>query len=100
RFALMAKLAELPDDLVFYTQITMEAAEDPEFLDAMKRAKILGALGGVEAVTKDGLKDVYKGFNLAGDELVARLRVFRRHGIPVLRSLLFRLAGASKDASF
>src|SRR4029078_6869135 len=40
RFALMAKLAELPDDLVFYTQITMEAAEDPEFLDAMKRAKI------------------------------------------------------------
>ena len=77
RFALMAKLAELPDDLVFYTQITMEAAEDPEFLDAMKRAKILGALVGVESVTRDGLKDVYKGFNLAGDELVARLRIFR-----------------------
>ena len=39
RFELMARLAELPDDLVFYTQITMEAAEDPEFLDAMKRAQ-------------------------------------------------------------
>jgi hypothetical protein len=32
RFALMEQMAELPDDLVFYTQITMEAAEDPEFL--------------------------------------------------------------------
>jgi radical SAM superfamily enzyme YgiQ (UPF0313 family) len=91
RFDLMARLAELPSDLVFYTQITMEAAEDPEFLDAMKRAKILGALVGVESVTKDGLKDVFKGFNLAGDELVARLRAFRRHGIHVLGSFIFGL---------
>jgi hypothetical protein len=29
RFELMDKLAKLPNDLVFYTQITMEAAEDP-----------------------------------------------------------------------
>jgi radical SAM superfamily enzyme YgiQ (UPF0313 family) len=91
RFGLMARLAELPDDLVFYTQITMEAAEDPAFLDAMKRAKILGALVGVESVTRDGLKDVYKGFNLAGDELIARLRTFRRHGIHVLGSFIFGL---------
>ena len=33
RFALMARLERLPDDMVFFTQITMEAAEDPEFLD-------------------------------------------------------------------
>ena len=37
RFDLMARLAQLPDDMVFYTQITMEAAEDPEFLDAMRQ---------------------------------------------------------------
>jgi radical SAM superfamily enzyme YgiQ (UPF0313 family) len=91
RFALMARLAELPDDLVFYTQITMEAAEDPAFLDAMKRAHILGALVGVESVTPAGLKDVYKGFNLAGDDLVARLRAFRRHGVHVLGSFIFGL---------
>jgi len=91
RFALMARLATLPEDLVFYTQITMEAAEDTEFLDAMRRAKILGALVGVESVTRDGLKDVYKGFNLAGDELVARLRMFRQHGIHVLGSFIFGL---------
>jgi radical SAM superfamily enzyme YgiQ (UPF0313 family) len=97
RFALMARLAELPDDLVFYTQITMEAAEDTEFLDAMKRAKILGALVGVESVTREGLKDVYKGFNLYGDELVARLRVFRRHGIHVLGSFIFGLPSDTKS---
>jgi tRNA A37 methylthiotransferase MiaB len=97
RFALMAQLAELPEDLVFYTQITMEAAEDTEFLDAMKRARILGALVGVESVTREGLKDVYKGFNLAGDELVARLRAFRQHGIHVLGSFIFGLPSDNKD---
>ena len=30
RFELMARLAQLPDDMVFFTQITMEAAEDPD----------------------------------------------------------------------
>ena len=70
----MAQLAKLPDDLVFYTQITMEAAEDPTFLDAMRRAKIRGALVGVESVTPEGLKAVFKNFNLAGDALAERLR--------------------------
>ena len=97
QFALMARLAQLPDDLVFYTQITMEAAEDLEFLDAMKRARIHGALVGVESVTREGLKDVYKGFNLAGDELVARLRTFRRHGIHVLGSFIFGLPSDNKN---
>jgi len=97
RFELMARLAELPSDLVFYTQITMEAAEDPAFLDAMKRAKILGALVGVESVTQAGLKDVYKGFNFAGEDLVARLRMFRRHGVHVLGSFIFGLPSDTKD---
>src|SRR5437764_7918306 len=97
RFALMARLAALPEDLVFYTQITMEAAEDPQFLDAMKRARILGALVGIESVTREGLKDVYKGFNLAGDELIARLRAFRRHGIHVLGSFIFGLNSDTRE---
>jgi radical SAM superfamily enzyme YgiQ (UPF0313 family) len=91
RFDLMAQLAQLPDDLVLYTQITMEAAEDPQFLDAMRAAHIRGALVGVEAVTPEGLKDVYKGFNLVGAELVARLKQFRRHGVHVLGSFIFGL---------
>ena len=91
RFELMARLAELPRDMVFFTQITMEAAEDEAFLDAMRRANIKGALVGVEAVTPEGLKDVYKGFNYAGEALVQRLRTFRQHGVYVLGSFIFGL---------
>ena len=91
RFELMDALAQLPDDMVFFTQITMEAAEDLTFLDAMKRAHIRGALVGVESVTEAGLKDVYKGFNLFGDELAARLKAFRRAGVHVLGSFIFGL---------
>ncbi|MCU1297019.1 MAG: Radical domain protein [Acidobacteriaceae bacterium] len=91
RFELMSRLAQLPDDMVFFTQITMEAAEDLEFLDAMKAARIKGALVGVESVTPAGLKDVYKDFNLAGDNLIERLRTFRRHGVHVLGSFIFGL---------
>jgi radical SAM superfamily enzyme YgiQ (UPF0313 family) len=91
RFDLMARLAELPSDMVFFTQITMEAAEDEAFLDAMRKANIKGALVGVEAVTPEGLKDVYKSFNDVGEALVLRLRKFRDHGIHVLGSFIFGL---------
>src|SRR6202049_5042624 len=91
RFALMARLAQLPADMVFFTQITMEAAEDVEFLDAMKAARIKGALVGVESVTPSGLKDVYKDFNLAGEKLTEQLRTFRRRGVHVLGSFIFGL---------
>ena len=43
----------------------------------MNRAHIKGALVGVEAVTPEGLKDVYKDFNMSGEHLVDRLRAFR-----------------------
>jgi len=91
RFSLMEGLAQLPDDTVFFTQITMEAAEDAEFLDAMRRAHIKGALVGVEAVTPEGLKDIYKNFNESGESLVERLREFRKHGVHVLGSFIFGL---------
>jgi hypothetical protein len=92
RFALMEGLAQLPPDTVFFTQITMEAAEDVEFLDAMRRARIKGALVGVEAVTPEGLKDVYKNFNESGESLVEQLKRFREHGVHVLGSFIFGLA--------
>ena len=91
RFELMDRLSKLPRDMVFFTQITMEAAEDPEFLKAMKAANIKGALVGVESVTPEGLKDIYKDFNFAGDELAERLQAFRQHGVHVLGSFIFGL---------
>ncbi len=91
RFSLMAELAKLPKDMVFFTQITMESAEDTEYLDAMRRANIKGALVGVEAVTPEGLKAVYKDFNYSGDRLVQQLQTFREHGVHVLGSFIFGL---------
>src|SRR5207245_8634436 len=92
RFELMERLAEeCPPDMVFFTQITMEAAEDPAFLEAMSKAKIKGALVGIEAVTPQGLKNIYKDFNVTGEELVKRLRLFPEHGVQVLGSFIFGL---------
>lgn len=91
RFDLMKRLAQLPEDMVFYTQITMEAGEDPSFLDAMRAARIRGALVGVESVTEEGLKAVFKEFNESGVNLAQRLRTFREHGVHVLGSFIFGL---------
>lgn len=97
RFEFMKRLAELPKDMIFFTQITMEAAEDTAFLDAMREARIKGALVGVEAVTAEGLKSVYKDFNLSGESLVERLQLFKKHGVHVLGSFIFGLSTDRAD---
>ena len=91
RFELMEELAKLPRDMVFFTQITMEAAEDGSFLNAMRRANIKGALVGVEAVTPEGLKSIFKDFNQSGEALSEQLLNFERHGVHVLGSFIFGL---------
>ena len=97
KFALMAELAKLPKNMVFFTQITMESAEDPDYLDAMRRANIKGALVGVEAVTPEGLKSIFKDFNLSGENLVKRLQTFREHGLHMLGSFIFGLPSDKPD---
>ena len=77
RFQLMEELAKLPKDMVFFTQITMEAGEDGEYLDAMRKANIKGALVGVEAVTPEGLKAVFKDWNYSGEALAKQLQTFK-----------------------
>jgi radical SAM superfamily enzyme YgiQ (UPF0313 family) len=91
RFQLMEELAKLPKDMVFFTQITMEAGEDGAYLDAMRKANIKGALVGVEAVTPEGLKAVFKDWNCSGDALAKQLQTFRQHGVHVLGSFIFGL---------
>jgi hypothetical protein len=91
RLSLMEELAKLPKDMVFFTQITMEAGEDGDFLDAMHKANIKGALVGVEAVTPEGLKAVFKDWNCSGDALAQRLQSFKKHGVHVLGSFIFGL---------
>jgi radical SAM superfamily enzyme YgiQ (UPF0313 family) len=90
-------MATLPPDMMFFTQITMEAAEDVEFLQAMSRAHISFVLVGVETVSPQGLKAIRKDFNAAGDALVERLRVFSRNGVNVLASFIFGLPTDQPD---
>ncbi len=97
RFELMEELAKLPSDIIFFTQITMEAGEDPQFLEAMRRAHIKGALVGVESVTPEGLKSVFKEFNAAGDDLARLLGSFKAHGVHVLGSFIFGLSSDRPD---
>jgi radical SAM superfamily enzyme YgiQ (UPF0313 family) len=93
----MAEMAKLPKNMVFFTQITMESAEDPEYLDAMRKANIKGALVGVEAVTPEGLKSVFKEFNFSGEGLVKQLQTFRQHGLHMLGSFIFGLPSDKPD---
>jgi hypothetical protein len=60
--------------------------EDGEYLDAMRKANIKGALVGVEAVTPEGLKAVFKDWNYSGEALARQLQSFRQHGVHVLGS--------------
>ena len=95
----MAELAKLPKDMVFFTQITMEAGEDGDYLDAMRKANIKGALVGVEAVTPEGLKAVFKDWNYSGEALAKQLQTFKKHGVHVLGSFIFGLP-TDKPATF
>ena len=91
RFDLLNRLAEeVPKDMNFFTQITMEVADDPEYLAAMKRARLRGGLIGIETVTAEGLKATNKGFNSTGQDLADKLDRIRREGFHyIMGSFIF-----------
>ena len=79
RYELLERLAdEIPSDMFFFTQITMEVADDPKYMKAMKKGRIGGALIGIETITEEGLKATNKGFNSSGAELARRLETIRK----------------------
>jgi len=84
------------DDWCFH-QITMEAAEDPEYLDAMRRANQRGLVG-VEAVTPEGLKDIYK-TQCERRAARQRLQTFRRSRGAGAGSFIFGLASDRPENS-
>jgi hypothetical protein len=63
----------------------------------MRRAHVRGALVGVESVTPEGLKSVFKTFNEAGEGLVTRLRAFRDADVHVLGSFIFGLSSDTPE---
>ena len=91
RFELMRRLAQLPQDMVFFTQITMEASEDPSFLQAMHDARIKGALVGVEAGHPRRFEVHLQRLQRVGRNTGQPLQEFRKHGVHVLGSFIFGL---------
>ena len=96
RFEMLDRLAnEVPKDMFFCTQITMEVADDPEYLAAMRKARVQGALIGIETITAEGLKATNKTFNYTGDVLVEKLEKIRKEGFPyIMGAFIF---GISSD---
>lgn len=99
RLALLDRLAtDVPRDMHFCTQITMEVADDPEFLAAMKRARIAGALIGIETITEEGLRATRKDFNASGAALEDKLERIRQQGFPyILGSFIFGIESDTTD---
>jgi len=93
RLELLERLVtEIPDDMKYVTQITMEVADDPEYLAAMRQAGVVGVLIGIESVTEEGLAAANKSWNSVGDELEEKLERIRTQGPPyILGSLIFGL---------
>ena len=92
RFELMEQLARLPDDLVFYTQITMEAAEDPEFLDGDEPGAHPRRAGRRRVGDRRGAEGRLQGLQpRRRRSWSTRLQAFRKHGVHVLGSFIFGL---------
>ncbi len=100
RFELLERLAvEIPKEMNFCTQITMEVADDPAYMKAMKQARIVGALIGIESVTPDGLQATNKYFNTTGDDLVTKLDRIREEAFPyILGSFIFGIESDTTES--
>lgn len=93
RMELLQRLQdEIPDDMKFVTQITMEVADDPDYMHAMREAGVVGVLIGIESVNEEGLAAANKEWNSAGAELKEKLETIRNEGPRfILGSLIFGL---------
>ena len=93
RFALMASSRELPQDMVFFTQITMEAAEDADVPRGHAARAHQGRAGrrrgGHPRRAEGRLQGLQRGRRGAGRAAAE----FREHGVHVLGSFIFGLPG-------
>ncbi len=97
RYDLMEKMSYLPEDVMFFTQTTIRTADDKKFLEAMKKARIVGALIGVEAVDKAGLASVKKDFNKTGQALTDSIVSMQENNVYVLGSFIVGLETDTKE---
>jgi radical SAM superfamily enzyme YgiQ (UPF0313 family) len=99
RYELMEKLAtQVPNKATFFTQTTIRTADDPEFLKAMKKARIRGALIGIESVEVEGLAAINKEFNKTGQELIDAIARMQEYHVYILGSYIVGLESDTKKS--
>lgn len=79
----------VPKNLYAFTQMTVEATSDPEYLKAMHdKMRIRAALIGVESFSEESLKSANKMWNPTGQKMVETIQTIQDAGINVLSSII------------
>jgi radical SAM superfamily enzyme YgiQ (UPF0313 family) len=87
----------LSEPLAFGTQLSIDAARDPELLDACARAGLKQAFIGIETSSHEALRDVKKRQNVRAD-LVSEIREFQKRSIAVQAGLITGFDTDTKDS--
>jgi radical SAM superfamily enzyme YgiQ (UPF0313 family) len=66
----------------FYTEVSLNLAEDGALMDAMTAAGFWSVFVGLESPSEDALRETRKGQNVKGD-MAARVHAILRHGLDV-----------------
>ncbi|HTK77765.1 MAG TPA: radical SAM protein [Gemmataceae bacterium] len=81
--------ALIPLGVRWVGQASIHIAQDDELLDLMARSGCQGVLIGMESLDPANLRDMGKGWNLAGGSYADSIARFRRHGLAVYGTFVF-----------
>jgi radical SAM superfamily enzyme YgiQ (UPF0313 family) len=79
----------IPLKIKWVGQASIHIAQDGELLDLMVQSGCVGVLIGMESLDPSNLRDMGKGWNLAGGGYTESLRCFREHGMAVYGTFVF-----------
>ena len=86
----------VPPNLFALTQMTTEVTSDEEYLSAMyHKARVRGALIGIESFSAEGLKSANKQWNPTGQKMVDTIQRIQDAGILLLSSIICGLESDS-----
>lgn len=86
---LLTALVELDFPIRWFSQISIDAADDPELLDLMRRSGCVCVLIGFESLEAENLARMGKRVNRSGSDFDAAISRLRRHGISVYGTFVF-----------
>jgi radical SAM superfamily enzyme YgiQ (UPF0313 family) len=78
----------VPKDIVLFTQMTSECANDDEAIEALKNMGIKAALWGIESFNEETLRKIKKGWNPNEWDMVDSIKKVQKKGIYILGSMI------------